>query len=70
LIIAACRDSTRVAGLLITQGADLETKNGQGNTALSVAAHNNHAGAARLLIEHGANTDGIDLSWMDDHEDA
>ena len=25
---------------------------------------------ARLLIEHGANTDGIDLGLMDDQEDA
>ena len=25
---------------------------------------------ARLLIDRGANTDGIDLSWMDDQEDA
>jgi len=25
---------------------------------------------ARLLIDSGANTDGIDLSWMNDQEDA
>ena len=28
----------------------------------------NLVGIARLLIEHGANTDGIDLDWIDDQE--
>jgi len=29
-----------------------------------MAAHENSLEVATLLIEHGANTDGIDLSWM------
>ena len=44
----------------------------EGNTAptpLLIAALNKNLEFARLLIEHGANIDGIDLSWMDDQED-
>ena len=35
---------------------------------LSRAAAENRVDIVRLLIEQGANTDGIDLSWMDDVE--
>ncbi len=38
-------------------------------TPLWWAARCNHLEVTRLLIEKGANTDGIDLSWMDDQED-
>ena len=41
-----------------------------GSTPLHYAAKENSTDVARLLIEKGANTDGIDLSWMDDQEDA
>jgi hypothetical protein len=37
---------------------------------LHPAAQDNLLEIARLLIEHGANTDGIDLSWMEDQRDA
>ena len=33
-------------------------------TPLNSAASKNSLDVARLLIEHGANTNGIDLSWM------
>ena len=39
-------------------------------TPLQYASIRNSLDVARLLIEHGANTDGIDLSWMDDQADA
>ena len=42
-----------------------QDSNGSDRTALK-----NSLGAARLLLDHGANTDGVDLSWMDDQEDA
>ncbi len=45
----------------------------EGNTAptpLLIAALNKNLEFVRLLIEHGANIDGIDLSWMDDQENA
>ena len=35
-----------------------------GRTPLHWAAWYNSLDVARLLIEHGANTDGVDLSWM------
>tara|TARA_B100001971_G_C17867649_1_gene371553 strand:- start:78 stop:272 length:195 start_codon:yes stop_codon:yes gene_type:complete len=41
-----------------------------GFTPLHLAADWNSLDVARLLIEHGADTDGIDLSLMDDEEDA
>ena len=33
------------------------------------AAKEDRLDIARLLIDQGVNTDGIDLSWMDDQED-
>ena len=33
------------------------------------AAWENYLDVARLLIEEGANTDGINLIWMDGQED-
>jgi len=41
-----------------------------GHIALYFAAWKESLDVARLLIKHGANTDGIDLSWMYDQEDA
>ena len=34
------------------------------------AAKENRSDIARALLDRGANTDGIDLSWMEDQEDA
>ena len=44
--------------------ADIDAKDDDGWTPLYGAAVENSLDVARLLIEHGANTDGIDLSWM------
>ena len=56
---------------------DIETRDELGRTPLHLAAMQNSLDVARLLIEHGANTDGlvesevgrtvgIDLSWIPD----
>ena len=50
--------------------ADIDAKDDDGWTPLRWAADKNSLDVARLLIDRGANTDGIDLSWMDDQEDA
>jgi ankyrin repeat protein len=68
---AANDNQVEVAELLIKYGADLEAKDepasgGEGQTPLLIAVENKSWGVARLLIDHGAVTNGIDLSWMDD----
>ncbi len=45
-------------------------KNEYGFTPMITAALYNSLEVARLLINSGANTDGIDLSWMYDYKDA
>ena len=45
--------------------ADIEAKESNGETPLDSAVSNNSLDVARLLIDHGANTEGVDLSWMD-----
>jgi len=44
--------------------ADIDAKDDDGWTPLHGAAGLNFADVARLLIDSGANTEGIDLSWM------
>ena len=61
-----------IARTLIKHGADIHLKDNDGSTPLALAAEwasrRKLAGIARLLIEQGANTDGIDLDWIDDQE--
>jgi ankyrin repeat protein len=58
-------DALDMASLLIDSGADIEAKGLDGMTPLQYAGVGaDHIDIARLLIEQGANTDGIDLSWM------
>ena len=56
--------SLNVARLLIDSGAEIEAKDNNGWKPLYMASANNSPGIARLLIQSGANTSGIDLSWM------
>jgi ankyrin repeat protein len=51
--------------LLIDSGADVDARTEDGRTPLHWAALNKSLDMARLLIERGANTDGIDLGWME-----
>ena len=50
--------------------ADIDAKDDDGWTPLHRAADKNSLEVARLLIDRGANTDGIELIWMADQEDA
>ncbi len=54
-----------MAQLLIKYGAEVDTKTDLGNSALHFAAQQQSLGMTQLLIGHGANTDEIDLNWMD-----
>jgi ankyrin repeat protein len=61
---AARDNSLTAASSLIDSGADIEAKNDDGYTALQEAAWKNSLDVARLLIERGAKTEGLDLSSM------
>ena len=67
---AAWSNFLNVAELLIKHGADVDAKTDLGNSALHFAAKQQSLGMTQLLIGNGANTEGVDLSWMDDQEDA
>jgi ankyrin repeat protein len=60
---AAREGRIKEANDLIRRGHDIEAKDAEGDTPLHVAAANNSVGVVWELIEHGANADGIDLSW-------
>jgi ankyrin repeat protein len=47
-----CNDSILV---LLLNGADINNKDSQGNTALHWAAYNNHGETVQLLLAHGAD---------------
>lgn len=56
LIDAAYRDDQALMQLLINARANLDHRGKQDMTALHVAARGRHAGAARILVEAGADT--------------
>jgi ankyrin repeat protein len=65
---AAEESRVDITRALIARG-DVNASN-YGNTPLHEAARHDSTDVVRLLIEKGANTDRIDLNWMDDQEDA
>ena len=67
---AAEENRIDIARAMLDRGAEVDARTESGETPLHWAAEMNSLDVARLLIEHGVNTDGIDLSWMDDQEDA
>jgi hypothetical protein len=52
------REQARVLTLLIDAGANIETANPQGLTALTLACGNGFADSARVLLDRGANVEG------------
>ena len=69
---AALNNSLGMARLLLDRGAEVDARTENGWTPLQRAAGTfpKSRAVASLLIEKGANTDGIDLSWMGEQEDA
>ncbi len=63
---AANKNRSDIARALIEHGADVDEMDPNGWTPLYGAVWNKCSGVARLLIVKGANTDGIDLIWIDD----
>ena len=56
---AAANDSRRILQLLQT-GLAIDARDAQGRTALMIATHGNQVGAAKALIEAGANVNAKD----------
>jgi hypothetical protein len=56
LAVAAIRNSTRVAAVLIHAGADLDCTNGAGATPLVAAVARGNVEVARLLLDAGSST--------------
>ena len=57
---AARHDDVRALQQLLAQGAQLESRDEQGRTALLVATHGNQVAAAKALIEAGADVNAKD----------
>lgn len=57
---AARHDDVRTLQQLLAQGAQLESRDEQGRTALLVATHGNQVAAAKALIEAGADVNAKD----------
>lgn len=53
-------DKTEIALFLIDHGADIESKDGLGNSPLHIAAGRNNVMVAKRLLEKGANIDSRD----------
>ncbi|MEO1458853.1 MAG: ankyrin repeat domain-containing protein [Pseudomonadota bacterium] len=58
-VYAGGPELTRVIARLLQRGEDPNARTVYGETPLSVAYRQGHAGALRLLIEHKAETDGL-----------
>jgi len=62
---AAAGDDVAAIAKLLSEGAEIDARDGAGATALLVATHGNRVAAARTLIEAGA-----DVNAKDDIEDS
>ena len=52
--------------LLVDRGEDVDNKNKYDNSPVALAFSGNSLDAARLLIDRGSDTEGIDLNWTED----
>ncbi|WP_260431640.1 ankyrin repeat domain-containing protein [Burkholderia cepacia] len=61
---AADRGDAGEVRTLLERGAPIDSRDGQGRTALLLATHGNHVEAARVLIDAGVNVDHVNrLGW-------
>jgi uncharacterized protein len=60
LLSAAANDDVATIKDLLSDGVNIETKDGNGRTALLIATHGNKINAARALIEAGADVNAKD----------
>ena len=57
---AADRGDAGEVRTLLERGAQIDSRDGQGRTALLIAMHGNHVDAARVLIDAGADVNAKD----------
>jgi hypothetical protein len=62
--LAAAKGNEAVARLLLDYGADIDSKDKDGGTALHWAATYGHEAMERLLLKKGVNTDAMN-DWGD-----
>jgi hypothetical protein len=62
IMLAAASGYPSICSLIIDAGADVNAKDGAGETALHYAAARGHLEACRLLIAAGANVDAVDTT--------
>ncbi|MCZ6667553.1 MAG: ankyrin repeat domain-containing protein [Gammaproteobacteria bacterium] len=60
LLDAVSKQDSDAVRMLLTQGADIETRDSNGRTALLLATHHNAIEVARLLIDAGADVNAMD----------
>ncbi|KAL3443138.1 ankyrin repeat-containing domain protein [Aspergillus insuetus] len=60
LTLAARHGNESVVRFLLQHGADVDSKDHFGRTALSNAAHTGHLSIVRILVDHGADLDHLD----------
>lgn len=60
LLRAAQRGDVDEVELALRSGADLEARNGRGQTALLLASAHDRVAVARVLVAHGADPDALD----------
>jgi ankyrin repeat protein len=60
--LASMYGQTKSVQLLLSLGADIHTRDGDGCTALHLAVMSNHQSTVHLLLLQGANTHTLDLS--------
>ncbi len=62
LLAAAAAGQDRIVKLFLEHGANIENKNKEGKTALSLAVDRGHEDAAAILVKEGAELNKTDLS--------
>lgn len=70
LLHLAANSSYTIVEVLVSNGADINSKNGDGYTPLHVAAMNGCVDGVKMLLRLGADCEVLDEEWMTAEEEA